>query len=71
MSKAMSHSIKQRKFVHRRVKNAEYRLFQNRTTKLWSVTEYYKGERTVLADKDLTEDEALALATRLSERDEF
>ena len=58
-------------YVHNSVSDAEYRIRKMRATEgapLYSVTEYYKGDRIQLCDTNLTRSEADALAKHLADR---
>ena len=59
------------RYQHRRVKEAEYRIRRHHNRNRYMVTEYYDGERVQLCDNELSWDDAVVLAEKLSNRDEF
>lgn len=58
-------------YVHRRVKDAQYRVRKMWKIEKYSVTEFYKGDRVQLCDDNLTLRDAHKLAYKLADRDEF
>ena len=58
-------------YVHRRVTEADYRIRKMRCKDLYSVTEYYKGDRVQLVEDDLFLRVAHILARKMADRDEF
>jgi len=58
-------------YSHNRVLGAEYRIRKMNNTELYSVTEFYQGDRVQLCNNKLTFEDAHKLANKLSKRKSF
>jgi len=59
------------RYYHNRVLGAEYRVRKMNNVELYSVTEFYQGDRIQLCNNKLTFEEAHKMAKKLATRKSF
>lgn len=60
-----------KRYIHSRVKDAEYRIRKHRNKLLYMVIEYYQGHRVMLVDNQLSLKAAHTLSNKLATRSSF